>query len=202
MPPLLSIVIPAYNRPEMLDQCLRSVQTISPEIDYEVVVVDDASPVSLEPVLEEHTRQNPRLRWLRNPTSLGIPRNFNRCLAEAQGDYVCMMGDDDLFLPGNFEKKLALLRARPGLAFVFSRWYMLNEPGAELVNRAWPGHASTAYVGGRDDFRDLFIMTNYINLISAVFPRALYQELGGFDERIRTLCDWDMFLRFCRGRPT
>ncbi|HEX6512848.1 MAG TPA: glycosyltransferase, partial [Chloroflexota bacterium] len=180
----------------MLERCLRNLASVT--VDCEIVVVDDASPDDLRQVV--NAAGDARIRFFRNPKNLGIPGNFNRALAEARGTYVCMLGDDDQFLPGNFEKKLAVLEANPHVGFVYSPWNAVTPEGRVVYSRL-AAHPQQSYIGGRREFMDLFT-GNYINLAAIVFRRSLLEKHGAFDERLTTLCDWDMFLRWSRQTET
>jgi glycosyltransferase involved in cell wall biosynthesis len=193
--PKLSIVIPAYNRPDMLTECLASLKAVS--VDCEIVVYDDASPTDLTPTVEAAMKDDPRIRFIRSQENAGIPESFNRALAQARGDYLCIMGDDDSVLPGNFEKKVALLDQHPQIGFVYSRWFRTNEANQPtLVESMW--HTNFSYSGGRNEFIDL-LPGNYINLVTFVFRRTLFEERGGFDPECVTFADWDLFLRYAAG---
>jgi glycosyltransferase involved in cell wall biosynthesis len=90
---MFSIVVPAYNRQDYLDEALASVlaQTVT---DWECIVVDDASPDVVLTVPDDT-----RFRLIRNPRNLGIPGARNVGLRAAQGDRVCFLDHDDWYTP-------------------------------------------------------------------------------------------------------
>ncbi|MCS7172667.1 MAG: glycosyltransferase [Armatimonadetes bacterium] len=97
----LSVVIPAYNRPRVLEVCLRclSRQTL-PRNCYEVVVVDDGSEEDLRPSVESF-REALQVRFCRLPRNLGRAAARNRGIAEARGEVVVFV-DSDVFVVPRF----------------------------------------------------------------------------------------------------
>lgn len=88
--PIFTVIVPTYQRPELLAETVRSVlqQTVE---DFECLVVDDASPQPAE------VPDDPRVRLLRMSENRGEPAARNAGLAAARGRYVTFLDDDDLF---------------------------------------------------------------------------------------------------------
>lgn len=97
----LSVVVPAYNRPEVLSVCLRCLgaQTLPPH-RYEVVVVDDGSEEDLEPVVRG-VAGTMRIRFIRLPRNLGRAAARNRGIEVARGEVIVFI-DSDVFVPPGF----------------------------------------------------------------------------------------------------
>jgi GT2 family glycosyltransferase len=93
--PLVSIGIPAYNRPVGLRRTLEFIcsQTYS---NIEIVVSDNASPdAAIKSVAEEFAARDPRVRYFRQPANIGVAENFRFVLAKASGEYFMWAADDD-----------------------------------------------------------------------------------------------------------
>lgn len=109
-----SITIPAYKQRylyEAIESCLA--QTYK---DFELIIVDDASPEDLKTVVDKF--HDDRIRYYRNEKNCGalnVVDNWNICLSYAKGDYVICMGDDDRLLPHCLEEYLLLLKKYPNL---------------------------------------------------------------------------------------
>jgi glycosyltransferase involved in cell wall biosynthesis len=116
--PLVSVMVPVYNRRSLLYECLESAlaQTCS---DLEVVVIDNASTDGSWDVCREFARSDARVRIFRNAENIGPVRNWQRCFKEAQGRYGKLLFSDDLMSPEYLEKTLPLIRD-PHVAFVFT----------------------------------------------------------------------------------
>ncbi len=192
--PRLSVITLTYNRAELLEQCLGSVT--ANDVDAEFIVYDDASTDGTQRLMTRFNRtRDPRIRYFRQPFNVGFSRNAADAFACARGEYVCSVSDDDLVLPGNFERKVAILDANPGVGLVYSLAYAMEGPKTGLCWR--PEYAAHSYVG-RYEFQDLLV-GNYIPGPSAVWRR----EFGWLDPRLPdTLSDWDLWLRCAYGSKT
>lgn len=90
--PLFSVVIPTHDRPEMLAEAVGSI-LVQSEQDWELIVIDDASPI---PAV---VPKEPRIRLLRNEVSLGPTGARNRGIEAARGCYLAFLDDDDVWTP-------------------------------------------------------------------------------------------------------
>jgi len=94
--PLFSVVIPTHGRPEPLEEALKSVFAQSVD-DFEVVVVDDASPTPVD------VGEDPRVQVVRRETNGGPGAARNTGIESARGRLVCFLDDDDLYTPDRLE---------------------------------------------------------------------------------------------------
>lgn len=126
-----SITIPAYKRTFLYDaveSCLA--QTYQ---DFELVIVDDASPEDLQSVVSQF--QDKRIRYYRNAKNCGalnVVDNWNICLSYVTGDYVICMGDDDRLLPDCLATYARLIDNHPGLG-VYHGWTEIIDEQDEVV---------------------------------------------------------------------
>jgi glycosyltransferase involved in cell wall biosynthesis len=201
MQPTLSVLIPTYNRADLLPHCLQSLRSVS--VDCEILVVDNASTDATPQVLSDASDADSRIVVVRNETNIGPVPNYNRAMQLARGKYLCLFGDDDASMPGNFEPKLRLLEEHPEIGFVWGGFYRMDSQGHIEGHVTWPGILPHGYLGGRDEFRDL-LTACYIPMQSVVFRRTLFEQFGGLDEGadLAVGCDWDMLLRWCRETQT
>jgi hypothetical protein len=116
--PFFSIVIPTRNRPDKLRYALESClnQGFS---DYEVVVFDNASAPSAEPVAKAVA--DPRIRYHRSERPLHMANSWETALTKARGRYVIYIGDDDAMLPN----ALAILKR------------LIDDTSAEVIRWSW-----------------------------------------------------------------
>ena len=111
----MSVIIPTYNRADLVKQAVDSVlrQTVS---DYEIIVVDDGSTDHTRQVLESVT---PPVRYLFQKNR-GFAAARNRGIAESRGEYLAFLDSDDLFEPRLLEAVLATFEAHPEAGAVCS----------------------------------------------------------------------------------
>ena len=111
--PRVSIVIPAYGKPLLTYTCLKSVHATAPAGEYEVLVIDDASPTPLAQELAPVSG----LRIVRNETNLGFIGSCNQALAHATGEILVFLNNDTIATAGWLEALLAVFERRPTRAW-------------------------------------------------------------------------------------
>lgn len=109
----LTIAIPTYNRKDMLERCLNS---IIPQMDkdIEIFISDNASSDGTEEMVREKFNY-PFIRYRKNEENIGSDRNFIQCFNNGQGEYIHMLSDDDIILPGTIEAILEYIALRPSM---------------------------------------------------------------------------------------
>lgn len=119
--PAISLVIPVYNRPDMIAACLHS---LAPSLDRlrEVIVVDDgstdgATPAAIEATIAE-LGAGDRIRLIRQDNA-GPGAARNRGAAEAQGDWIAFLDSDDMWLPWSGETLAGCIADNPDAIAVF-----------------------------------------------------------------------------------
>lgn len=203
MNPLITIAIPAYQRPDLLERALKSAlaqMQLSLSEPIEVLVVED-------PPAGGHTEASDRIerlcgaitdarfRYHRNPRNLGLD-NWNRCLQEARGRWIVILHDDDWLEPGFLRRCLDLIAANPELKLVGCRAILERE--GEPAKIAWGALARhrPQRVGPFD-----FLLGNPFFVSGVMMDRRLALELGGFSHDWAPTQDSDCWLRFCEAAP-
>ena len=110
MAPDVSLVIPAYNCPDLLEECLTSLEA-SEGVRWEATVVDNASPVDLRPVRGRH----PGIRWLRLETNAGYAAANNLGLRGAAGRHFCWLNQDAVLEPDTLRLLVEKLDSDSGI---------------------------------------------------------------------------------------
>ena len=108
--PKVSVIIPTYNRASLLPRAVNSVlaQTYS---DYEIIVVDDCSPDNTQDVIAAFS--DPRIRSFRHVTNRRQSAAINTGIANARGEYIAFLDDDDEFTPTSLADRLAVFASSP-----------------------------------------------------------------------------------------
>lgn len=124
--PLVSILVPVYNRESLVIPCIQSAcaQSVG---DFEIVVVDNASTDQTLQVCRELAAQDSRIRVFSNDSNIGPVRNWQRCIAEARGIYGKILFSDDLMAPDYLAKTIPFLE-HDDIGFVFSAAIMSTVP--------------------------------------------------------------------------
>lgn len=197
--PMFTVVIPTHNRVGSIARALHSVllQTLD---DYEIIIVDDGSWDGTRELLA--TLQCPRCRVLRNPVNVGVSASRNRGVAEARGQYIAFLDDDDEFRPNTLAalRERCLTDQKPDFLW-----------GVRVIHERAP--AGDTISTRMDDWRDMppfvsgseFLPLALRLATSAIFTirKSLFEQLGGFDEALKVSEDRDLFItlaeRGCLG---
>ncbi len=107
--PLFSVIIPAYNTAQYIQQTLRSVYQQT-ERDFEIIVINDGSPDNLTEVLKQET--DSRLCII-NQENKGVSVARNRGIQEARGKYIAFLDSDDVWFPFHLEKARKFFEKHP-----------------------------------------------------------------------------------------
>lgn len=188
LPPLVSVVIPTYNRGHCIGACLESAlaQTLT---DFEIIVVDDCS--SDDTAARVAALSDPRITYVAQPSNQGGAAARNVGIRRARGEFVAFLDSDDLWLPEKLERQVAGMRAAGpecGLSYTWLR--CVDDEGNETM-RIHPE------IDG--DCSERMLVSNFIGSFSnVVVRRSLLLEEGGLDENFRSCQDWDLLIRLCR----
>ncbi|WP_084612608.1 glycosyltransferase [Pseudogulbenkiania sp. MAI-1] len=197
---MISVVIPSYNYAHFLPVAIDSVLT-QEVTDIEIIVCDDLSSDDTPQVMQAYAG-NGQIRYYRNEVNLGATDNINYGMTLARGEYVLLLGADDLLEPGALKRLKAVLDAHPECGFVYGRYSFLQENGAHYP-LSHPGWANQSYAAVRDELPDLLRYDCYINMGTTLFRRELLAGRPFFDrslvavpeERFFRATDWDLVLR-------
>lgn len=173
--PLLTVAIPTYNRARWLRRCLGSVLACD-RADIEILVSDNASTDGTGAMREQFMDQ--RLRWLTQPSNLGMAANWQFLLDRARGTWFLLLSDDDMVEPRALTLVLEALATIPGNIVVTGLVIENHITGREFVRVPQAG----VHVG-----RDFIIgsMTGeHVALPSAMLLRSeALRGVGGYAPR-------------------
>lgn len=151
MSPLVSILIPVYNREQLVRECIASAQAQTYG-NIEIIVCDNASTDNTWEVVQEFARGDSRIRSFRNESNVGPVRNWLRCVSEAKGDYVKILFSDDLISPRCVEVLLSVFQ--DDVAFSYS---------TALITDTESGAGRIAYASGESA---IYSTQRYLELLS------------------------------------
>lgn len=183
--PLVSVVVPAYQQPEFLNEALESVRRQS-FTDWEIIVVDDASG-------EEFVRRYvlpERSRLIVHKKRSGCAAaTRNTGIRAARGKYIAFLDQDDIWLPDKLSVQVPALEARPDAAVAFCHCLLVDERLQPLPKQQPPMRSLGDPL--REMLRHCFIKTPS----TALVRREALEECGLCDESIVGASDWDLWIR-------
>lgn len=118
--PLLSICISTYNRAGWLALSLKNLEKLlpTPSAEIEIVVVDNTSTDATQEVAQAFSHRRD-FHYFRNPENVGMLGNLRVTANHAKGNYIWILGDDDLVKPGGIERIITAIKANPEVALVY-----------------------------------------------------------------------------------
>jgi len=186
--PLVSVIIPTFNRAGLVREAVDSVLAQ----DYsrlELIVIDDGS--------NDHTPEVVRafgtaVRFIQQPHT-GVSAARNRGVAASHGELVAFLDSDDLWLPGKVTAQVALFQQQPQVQVCYTDeiWIRCGvRVNQRQIHQKYAGwiflHALPRCI---------------ISPSSIMLRRALWDRVGGFDERLPACEDYDLWLRLTAAVP-
>lgn len=194
--PLVSVSVASFNNAAYIRETLDSIR----DLDYpnlELLVVDDASRDDSVAVIEGWLAEHPdfNARLLVHTTNKGLCAVCNAAVQGTSGEYFCLIGSDDIYLPGKLRVQVALLEAAgPEVGLVFSDVSKIDPQGNIMV----PSVYATGQISPAEgDVWLPLLRTNYIGAMTVLVRRNSLDKAGPYDETL-AYEDWDMWLRLAR----
>ncbi|HIQ05788.1 MAG TPA: glycosyltransferase, partial [Anaerolineae bacterium] len=185
--PVVSVIVPTYNRPHMLVEAVRSIlqQTYQ---NFEIIVVNDGG-ADAEGLIRFLDADN-RITYVRHNRQRGPGAARNTGLRLARGKYIAYLDDDDIYYPEHLETLVSYLEQNP-VRVAYTDAYRAvqksNNGRYETVARDQPY--------GTDFDRDHLLVWNYIPMLCLMHERACLETAGLFDEDLDMVEDWDLLIR-------
>jgi glycosyltransferase involved in cell wall biosynthesis len=190
--PRVSVVIPTYNRGEMLVEAIESVlaQTFD---GFEVIVVDDGSKDQtsklLEPYLDRITYR------LQQNGGVAAARNHGTRLS--RGEYICFLDSDDKWVPEKLAIQVAIADAHPEYGLIATEIAGFDETGP-VTGRS----KSSMYKIRNGYVLEQLLFSNWIQTSTVLIHRKRLEQIGGFDEDIGQFGeDWLLWMRIASEYP-
>ncbi|MGH7852434.1 MAG: glycosyltransferase family 2 protein [Candidatus Binatia bacterium] len=188
MPPVVSVIIPTFNRWPMVGEAVESVLSQS-FADFELIVVDDGST---DGTTSELARLGSRVRILSTPRR-GVSAARNAGVGRSEGRYIAFLDSDDLWRPGKLARQTAFMDARPDVQICQTEEIWIRN-GVRVNPKAVH----------RKPSGDVFLRSLDLCLVSpsaVMMRRELFQRHGGFDETFPVCEDYDLWLRIAAELP-
>ncbi|MDQ1265915.1 MAG: hypothetical protein QG635_1067, partial [Bacteroidota bacterium] len=191
--PLVSVIIPTYNRPDMLERAIDSVlnQTYK---SFEIIVINDAGDDIGE--LISKLNKNNNIKYFRHDLNCGNAAARNTGLKAAKGKYIAYLDDDDLFYLEHLETLVKFLISNEfKVAYTDAACVHLKKSGSEYKIE----YKDIPY---SEDFNAAKLLVhNYIPNLCVMHEKACLAEIAGFDEDLASHVDWDFLIKLALRFP-
>lgn len=187
--PLVSVVIPTYNRPDFLKGAIETV-TSQTLVNLEVIVVDDGSEENYaRKVVDEFP--DSRIRVEEHDSNKGLSAARNTGTREAEGEYIAYLDDDDRWQETKLEQQVAVRENQSDVGLVTCCTASINSEGEIL-------RCEASKPSG--DLSNAIFRMNIIGTPSRILVRReCFEDIGLFDTDLPTKQDWDFYIRLCQN---
>ncbi|MCM2272376.1 MAG: glycosyltransferase [candidate division Zixibacteria bacterium] len=201
--PLVSVIIPTYNRADLLDRAICSVFEQS-YLNFEILVIDDHSTDGTEQRIRELEEIDSRIRYLRNTREQGVSNTRNVGLDAAEGEYIAFLDSDDLWEPHHVEWAIACFSKAPEATFYFGNRVQFDLSSGLRLGDPFPGTKILQQITGtaldercwllEPRFHELLYCGNPMAVCSVVIRNSALRDLR-FDPLLKAAEDRDFWLR-------
>jgi glycosyltransferase involved in cell wall biosynthesis len=196
--PFWSVMIPVYNPPlPYLEETLRCVLDQDAGADQmQIEVIDDASPNGA-PTEFIRKLAGERVTVHCEPRNLGLAGTWNRCIERARGDWVHILHQDDLVLPGFYQSLRSGVEEFPQAGAALCRHAYCDENGhwhrLSILEMPSPGLLQ--------NFVEPLVTAERVQCAAIAVRRSIYEQLGGFNPDLKHAVDWEMWIRIASKFP-
>lgn len=183
--PTVSVVLPTYNRGDIVGRSIESVleQTYT---DFELIVVDDASSDETDRVVEEFDAQ---IRYVKHEVNRGAAAARNTGIREAGGDIIAFQDSDDVWKEHKLERQMdAFESADNDIGVVYTGTWRERDGSRTYI----PGANVSPKEG---DVRESLLEQNFVTPQAAAVRAECFERVGTFDQNLPPLEDWELWLR-------
>jgi glycosyltransferase involved in cell wall biosynthesis len=194
--PEVSVILPTYNRAGTLGRAIASVlaQTFK---DFELIIIDDGSTDRTSPVVESFP--DARIQAIRWPDNRGAACARNHGIQLARGRLIAFQDSDDAWRPEKLARQVAVLEgADTNTGVAYTNFTRVRAGGTRPgISRARILVSKTRLPRTRlaGDVSYALARGNFITTQAALVRKSCLEAVGGFDEGLRRLVDWDLWLR-------
>lgn len=184
---LVSVIIPTYNRANLLDRAIKSVLAQSYQ-DFEIIVVDDGSTDNTKEIIEN--LYDNRIKYIRHDQNKGGACARNTGIKASSGQYIAFLDSDDEWLPEKLDKQISLFsNCSDSVGAVYCSHYTHDD----ISGRIW-----------KEPFSDLKRGNLYNSLLNGwcpastsffVLARNVFEKSGLFDDQLPSFQDYDLWIR-------
>ena len=187
--PLVSIVLPTYNRAHSVSKAIDSVlnQTFT---DFELIIVDDGSSDQTKNII--NTFNDPRLSYIQHKHNKGVSAARNTGIELSKGKWVTFQDSDDEWHSQKLEKTCAVAeKSDEKTSIIYCAYYKVYPRKSYLI-------PSQKEINKEGDLYLELLKGNFIPTPAILVRKTCFDDIGVFDTSFTTLEDWDLLLRLAK----
>lgn len=183
----VSVIIPTYKRPDTLARAIDSVLDQEGFDRFEILVVDDNDPddpfrKETEDLMKQYA-DNEKVKYIKHDRNRNGSAARNTGFRNSTGNLICLLDDDDVFLPTKLAKQVAYMDEHP-------------EYGASYTWRMYKNGYVVSYDKCGDLTKEILTLSFFPSTITLMLRRECYAAINGFDESFRRHQDFEFLIRY------
>jgi glycosyltransferase involved in cell wall biosynthesis len=180
-PPRASVCIPSIGRTAFLPRLRKALEAQTCP-DFELLILDNASPADAQDLFADWARADRRVRVLRTDPRISMFSNFDRARTAATAPFLFFCHDDDSYLPDYVKTSLEVLERSPSVGFSGSNCDYIDENDRVLEQRRWI--RETQVLPGHDYIREVMRRGRNIVPMPGIAYRCAAIDARGFDDSL------------------
>jgi glycosyltransferase involved in cell wall biosynthesis len=196
--PTVSVIMASYNHADFVKQAIESVLA-QQGVDFEFLIADDGSTDQTREVIA--SIKDERIQFFPNEVNRGACIVTNELIGRASGEFIALINSDDYWCtPEKLAYQVQILREKPDVGACFGRAIFIDKDGIEIDKTEYP-FAAIFNQENRSQgkwLRHFFVLGNCICHPTMLIRKICYTELGLYNNRLRQLPDFDMWIRLIK----
>ena len=180
--PLVTVIMPVYNREDLIENAVTSVLTQSYKNLELIIINDNSTDNTLDKI---NSFDDNRIKLINNPENYGVSKSRNIGLKESRGKYIMYLDSDNDWEKDYVKTMIGAFNVLEDADALYSGQYVYEKEKNNLK-----------YIRYGTINKGLLMNRNYVDLNSFCHTREIYEENGGFDEGLKRFVDWDLILKY------
>jgi glycosyltransferase involved in cell wall biosynthesis len=186
--PKVSVIIPTYNCAHYLEQAIESAMNQTYR-DLEIIVLDDGSTDNTSEVVRKYGTD---IRYIRQANA-GLPAARNRAIESSSGEFLAFLDSDDWWEPSKLAEQVPILEGDPELGLIYTDLRVVHDDG-EII----PSFLASRPLATSGYVFDRLLQSGFILPSTVLMRRTCLDQVGMFDESMRSHEDIELWLRVCQ----
>jgi glycosyltransferase involved in cell wall biosynthesis len=188
--PKVSVIIPTYNRANLLPRAINSVlnQTYR---DFELIIIDDGSTDNTQEIVKEFQKKDDRIKYLWKRNSGCVASTLNFGIPHCKGLYITFCASDDQWDPTYLEKQISLFDNSKNVDVVSTNVLIVDSQGRKLTEISKPRTTNN------DSLIEIGLRNNYL-FGNMVIKKTVLNEVGLWDDNLKIREDFDLWMRIAK----
>lgn len=199
MKPVISIVIPVYNKEKCIENTLKSVFNQTFEA-YEIILINDGSTDASEAEILKFSSD--KINYFKTENK-GVSRARNFGIEKASGTYIAFLDADDIWFPNHLENLMALVNNYPNCG-IYAANYEFYYTENKIIKPKFKNIPTANWHGIVADYFTSSLAYHLVWTSAVLIPKSIFQTIGNFDEKITLGAageDTDLWMRIALHHP-